>query len=222
MSSKRNGGRLSVYRRLVGYLRPHWRNVIFAYVAMILATLMSLAVPQIIKQAIDQGVAQNSASMLFWAAGVIMALAIARAGVAFVRIYFGEWMTHRVAYDLRNHFYSNLQGLPFSFHDRAQTGDLMSRATSDITETERFAGVGILDLFATVLLLGGVSVAMVIENGFLALLVMVPLARLVATAIYFGNTIRPMFRDIQEQMGKLASVMQESMTGIGVVKAFAA
>ena len=215
------GGRLSVYRRLLGYLQPHWRNVLLAYVAMILATLMSLAVPQIIKQAIDQGLAQGSASMLFWAGGIILALAVARGAVAFVRIFYGEWLTHRVAYDLRNHFYASLQSLPFAFHDRAQTGDLMSRATSDITETERFAGVGVLDLFATLLLVIGVAVAMVLESGFLAILAMIPLAVLVATAIYFGNTIRPMFKQIQEQMGKLATVMQESMTGIGVVKAFA-
>jgi ATP-binding cassette subfamily B protein len=214
-------GRLAVYRRLLGYLRPHWRNVLFAYVAMAAATLMNLAVPQIIKTAIDRGLTQGTASTLFWAAGVILALAFVRALVGFVRIYYGEWLTHRVAFDLRNHFYGSLQGLPFAFHDRAQTGDLMSRATSDITETERFAGIGVLDLFATVLLVIGVSVAMFVENAFLALLAIVPLTALTITAIYFGNTIRPMFRAIQEQMGKLASVMQESMTGIGVVKAFA-
>ncbi len=216
-----NGGRLNTYRRLLGYLRPHWRNVLFAYLAMMLATGLNLVVPQIIKQAIDRGLTQGTATTLFWAAGVILALAFARAAVAFVRIYFGEWLTHRVAFDLRNHFYSSLQSLPFAFHDRAQTGDLMSRATSDITETERFAGIGVLDLFATVLLVIGVAVAMVFESGYLAVLAMIPLAALTVTAIYFGNTIRPMFRAIQEQMGKLASVMQESMTGIGVVKAFA-
>jgi ATP-binding cassette subfamily B protein len=59
-------GRLGVYRRLLGYLRPHWRHVAAAYIAMILATLMNLAVPQIIKQAIDNGLEQGSATMLFW------------------------------------------------------------------------------------------------------------------------------------------------------------
>lgn len=216
-----SSGRLSVYRRLLGYLLPHGRNVLLAYAAMIVAIGMNLAVPQIIKQAIDRGMSQGTASTLFWAAGVILALAFARALVAFVRIYFGEWLTHRIAFDLRNHFYGSLQSLPFAFHDRAQTGDLMSRATSDISETERFAGIGMLDLFATVLLVIGVSVAMLLESAYLALLAMIPLTALTVVAIYFGNIARPMFRVIQEQMGKLASVMQESMTGIGVVKAFA-
>jgi len=216
-----NVGRLHIYRRLLGYLKPHWRNALLAYSAMIVSTILSLAVPLIIKHAIDQGLAEGSATTLFWAAGVILLLALARAAVGFVRIFYGEWMTHRVAFDLRNHFYGSLQNLPFSFHDRAQTGDLMSRATSDITETERFAGVGFLDLTATILLVVGVSVAMLLENALLAVLVMIPLAILTVTAIYFGNTIRPLFRSIQEQMGVLATVMQESMTGIGVVKAFA-
>src|SRR5687767_12021111 len=110
-------GRLGVYRRLLGYLQPHWRNVLLAYVAMIVATVMNLAVPQIIKQAIDRGLTQGTASTLFWAGGVILALAIGRGLVAFVRIYYGEWLTHRVAFDLRNHFYASLQSLPFAFHD---------------------------------------------------------------------------------------------------------
>ncbi len=214
-------GRLAIYGRLLGYLKPHWRHVLLAYSAMILATLMNLAVPQIIKQAIDQGLAQGSARMLFWAAGVILAIAVARVAIAFVRIFFGEWLTHRISYDLRNQFYASVQSLPFAFHDRAQTGDLMSRATSDIGETERFAGIGVLDLVATLLLVVGVSTAMLFESVVLSLMVMVPLAALVATAIHFGNIIRPMFRRIQEQMGMLSSTMQESMTGIGVVKAFA-
>jgi ATP-binding cassette subfamily B protein len=214
-------GRLAVYRRLLGYLRPYWRQVSLAYGAMLLGTLANLAVPQIIKRAIDQGLGAGAAGALFRAAVLILLIAVGRGAVAFAHRFYGEWLTHRVAYDLRNDFYAAVQRLPFAFHDRAQTGDLMSRATSDITETERFSGVGLLELAATILLVTGVSGAMLAEHAVLALLVMIPLAALVVTAIYFGNTIRPMFRRIQEQMGILSSVMQESMTGIGVVKAFA-
>ena len=214
-------GRLAVYRRLLGYLRPYWRQMVLAYAAMLLATLFNLAVPQIIKRAIDQGLAAGTAQLLYWAGGVILLLAVARGLVSFAHRFYGEWLTHRVAYDLRNDFYAAVQALPFAFHDKAQTGDLMSRATSDITETERFAGIGVLELVATILLMVGVSIAMVAENVWLAGLAMIPLAALTGTATYFGNTIRPMFQAIQEQMGVLSSTMQESMTGIGVVKAFA-
>ena len=135
--------------------------------------------------------------------------------------YFGEWLTHRVAYDLRNHFYQRVQQLPFSFHDQAQTGDLMSRATADITETERFIGIGLMDLLATVILLIGVVIAMFIENSRLAVLTLIPLLVLTGAALRFGGIVRPMFKRIQDQMGVLATTMQESLTGIQVVKAFA-
>ncbi len=214
-------GRFAIYRRLLGYLRPYWRQVLIAYTSMLIATGLNLVVPQIIKNAIDNGLTARQPSALFAAAGLILGIAVLRGMVSFSQRFFGEWLTFRVAYDLRNHFYWRVQNLPFAFHDRAQTGDLMSRATSDITETERFTGVGLMDLIATILLLAGVVVALFLEHARLALLVIGPLALLVATALRFGNIIRPMFKVIQEQMGTLSAVMQESMTGIGVVKAFA-
>ncbi len=208
-------------RRLLGYLRPYWQQTLVAYLSMGLATLVNLFVPQIIAEAIDSGLTQQNAQMLFYAGGVIMAIAVARGLVSFGQRFYGEWLSHRVAYDLRNQFYRRLQQLPFAFHDRAKTGDLMSRATSDITESERFAGIGLMDLLAVLLLLIGVVVAMLLEHVWLTLLVLPVMATLVGTALYFGNTMRPMFKRIQEQMGALSGVMQESMTGIGLVKAYA-
>ena len=119
--------RFGIYRRLLGYLRPYWIYVVIAYAAMVAATLINLFIPQIIKQAIDSGLDEGRALPLFIAAGLILAIALVRGVVAFAQRYYGEWLTHRVAYDLRNDFYLAVQHLPFAFHDSAQTGDLMSR-----------------------------------------------------------------------------------------------
>ena len=213
--------RFPIYRRLLGYLKPYWKQVLIAYVSMLVATGLNLVVPQIIKNAIDNGLAEGSATALFVAGGLILVIAFVRGAVGAGQLYYGEWLTHRVAYDLRNHFYNSVQYLPFSFHDRAQTGDLMSRATSDISETERFIGIGMMDLVATMLLLLGVVVAMLLEDFRLALLALLPMPLLVIATLRFGGMVRPMFKTIQEQMGTLSSIMQESMTGIRVVKAFA-
>jgi ATP-binding cassette subfamily B protein len=126
-----------------------------------------------------------------------------------------------VAYDLRNRYYDRVQRLSFSFHNRSQTGDLMSRATSDISETERFTGIGLMDLIATVMLLIGVTVAMFLLNARLAAIALIPLPVLLAATIRFGGNIRPKFKRIQEQLAVLSTTMQESLTGIRVVKAFA-
>jgi ATP-binding cassette subfamily B protein len=211
----------AVYQRLLGYLKPYRKQLFIAYFSMIFATLLNLFVPQIIKDAIDNGLAAGEPRALFVAGGVILVIAIVRGVAGYGQLFYGEWLTHRVSYDLRNHFYNSVQALPFSFHDRTLTGDLMSRATSDITETERFVGIGLMGLISTTLLLLGVIIAMLLESVRLSLLGLIPIPLLVYATIRFGNTVRPMFKLIQEQMGVLSSTMQESMTGINVVKAFA-
>ena len=188
---------------------------------MLLATLLNLLIPQLIKFAIDVGLADGRAIALFAAGGLILLIALIRGAAGFGQRFYGEWLTHRVAYDLRNEFYNAVQHLPFAFHDRTHTGDLMSRATSDISETESFVGIGLMDLLAIVLLLIGVIFVMLWESWQLALIALLPFPILLYATIRFGGTVRPMFKSIQEQMGVLSTTMQESLTGIRVVKAFA-
>jgi ATP-binding cassette subfamily B protein len=188
---------------------------------MLIATVLNLFIPQIIKLAIDVGLASGEVSAIAISSALILVVAAVRAVAGYGQRYYGEWLTHRVAYDLRNRFYDSVQHLPFSFHDRTQTGDLMSRATSDIAETERFIGIGLMDLTATILLLVGVIVAMLLEDFRLALLALIPIPILVISTIRFGFLVRPEFKRIQEQIAVLSTTMQESLTGIRVVKAFA-
>ncbi len=108
--------RFAVYRRLLGYLRPYWPFVVMAYFAMAAATLINLFIPQIIKTAIDRGLEQGQAGALY-VAGADSRYRRAARVVSFSQRYYGEWLTHRVAYDLRNHFYLSLQHLPFAFVD---------------------------------------------------------------------------------------------------------
>ena len=167
--------------RLLGYLRPYRRQVTIAYVAMLLGTGLNLIVPQVIAWAIDYGLDQDQASYLFLAGGIIMGIALVRGLLGFGQRYYGEWLTHRVAYDLRNDFYNAVQYQPFAFHDQSHTGDLMSRATGDIAESERFVGIGLMDLLATLLLLVGVVAAMLLQSVPLALLALIPLPILLIT-----------------------------------------
>lgn len=213
--------RFGVYQRLLGYLLPYWKQVVVAYTAMVSVTLMNLFVPQIIAVAIDRGLETGEAASLFVAALIILGIAVVRAVAGFGERYYGLWLTHRASNDMRNDFFSRVQQLPFSFHDSAQTGDLMSRATGDIAEAERFVGVGLMDLLASVFMLVGVIVAMLLQDVHLALLALIPIPILVIATLRFGAIVRPMFKVIQEQMGVLATIMQESLTGIQVVKAFA-
>lgn len=212
---------LSIYRRLFAYVRPHPWRLAGAYGGMLLATLLNLFVPQIIKQAIDRGLDEGDATILFIAGALILGIAILRGLAGFFNLYNGEWITFRVAYALRNDFFRAIQTLPFAFHDQAHTGDLMSRATGDISETERFAGTGMVQLTSVILLTAGVIIAMFVEDANLALVAMPPIIALVFVALRLGRVVEPMWRTIQVQMGVLSTRMQESLTGIHVVKAFA-
>ncbi|MCL4870286.1 MAG: ABC transporter ATP-binding protein/permease [Anaerolineae bacterium] len=212
---------MAVYGRLIVYLKPYRREIFLAYSSVIISIGLSLVVPQVIKRAIDTGLAGGTMRAIVAAAAAILLLALIRAFTEFGVRYFGEWLSHRFAYDIRNDFYNKVQGLPFSFHDRAHTGDLMSRAIGDISESERFIGVGLIDLVSTAILLVGVIAAMLVENSTLALLALTPMPVLLWATIRFGGTVRGKFKGIQEQMGVLSTTMQESLTGIRVVKAFA-
>ncbi len=212
---------LSIYRRLFAYVRPYPWRLAGAYGGMLLATLLNLFVPQIIKQAIDRGLDEGDATILFIAGALILGIAILRGLAGFFNLYNGEWITFRVAYALRNDFFRAIQTLPFAFHDQAHTGDLMSRATGDISETERFAGTGMVQLTSVILLTAGVIIAMFVEDANLALVAMPPIIALVFVALRLGRVVEPMWRTIQVQMGVLSTRMQESLTGIHVVKAFA-
>ena len=211
----------NVYLRLFGYLLRYKPQLLFGYTAMLAASLINLLVPQVVKSAIDRGLAAGNVSALIQPAALILGIAAIRGVMAFGQRYCGEWLTHRVAYDLRNDFFNAIQLVTISFHDRANTGDLMSRATSDTAETDRFIGMGLMDLTSVVILSLGVGVAMFWEDASLALLAIGPIVLLFVFSIRFGGRVRPMFKAVQEQMGLLSTRMQESLTGITVVKSFA-
>ena len=211
----------NVYLRLIGYLSGYKRYVFTGYGAMIAASLINLLLPQIVKNAIDQGIAAGNMDSVIRSAALILLIAIVRGVAAFSQRYCGEWLTYRVAYDLRKDFFDAIQLVPISFHDVAHTGDLMSRATSDTAETERFVGMGLMDLVSVVILSFGVCIAMFYESSYLALLSIGPILLVLVLSVQFAGRVRPLFKAVQEQMGILSTRMQESMTGITVVKSFA-
>ena len=208
-----------------------------AYSGMLIGTLVRLYIPSIVKDAIDNGLASGDSAELLRAGGLILIVALVSGFVSFGAFYFSHWLTHRVAYDLRNDFYNRVQFLPFTFHDQAHTGDLMSRATSDINEVQWFVGSRVSELISIVLTIIGVVVAMVFLNSEaftedvlvafdaptlrIALIGLIPLPLLIYMTIKFGATVRPMFKQIQEWLSNVSTIMQESLTGVRVVKAFA-
>ncbi len=214
--------------RLLWFARPYWRTMIVAWVCVFAASAFTLIVPLLIQYAIDSGldisdagVALGSKKVLVWIAVVVVIVAVLRGASSYGMTYLGEWISSRVAYDIRNTIYNHLQRLSFAYHDKAQTGQLMSRATQDVEAVRMFINLGVLRLLYLVVLLVVVLVLMVLANWKLALVtwIFLPIVAVRSTQVAFQ--LRPIWMEVQNLQGRMGTVLQENLSGMRVVKAFA-
>jgi ABC-type multidrug transport system fused ATPase/permease subunit len=207
--------------RLFGYLRPYWVRTLVAVLSMLGSAGFSLVVPWLTGLAIDVGIDADRPYLLYLFAAAVVASTLLRGLSAFGQTYSGEWLAQRVAYDLRNAIYDHVQNLSFSFHDRNQTGELMSRATADVEAVRWFFAFAVTGLLQIVLLLLGIFAILVQMNLKLAVvtLAFVPVALLAAVRV--SSILRPSWARIQEQMATMTTYLQESLAGIRVVRSFA-
>lgn len=207
--------------RLLGYLGRYWRRALLTYLCLLLSTLSAMAVPWLVKEVIDVGLARGERPFLILAALAVVAVSISRGAFAFGQSYLTEFLSQRVAYDLRNALYDHLQRLSFAYHDRAQTGQLMSRATADVEGVRQFISNGLmrtLTFFLQFLLTCFLLLAL---NWKLALLSFACLPLIAYRAVTVSQRLRPLWLAIQQEMAALGTVLQENLAGVRVVKAFA-
>ena len=228
--------------RLVSSLSPYKKRVLLAWVCVIGAGGFTIITPRLVAWAIDfgirpqritetvirDGIAQEVTQLTFdgerWllivAALAIIASAILRGLFAYGQQYLGEWISQRVAYDLRNSIYDRLQRLSYAYHDQQQTGQLMSRATQDVESVRMFINFGVLRLAFILIQLFAVLVIMLVDNWRLALISwsFLPLIAVISTKVSF--TLRPIWLAVQDGLGRMSTVLQENLSGMRVVKAF--
>lgn len=212
---------MKITLRILSYLKPYWRRLTIAYVALFVALGLQLYIPQILANVIDHGLVGGSTRYLIDAALMIVGLAIVQGVFTFLRSYLFQYLAEMVGYDLRNELYAKLQSLPFSYYDQAQTGQLMSRATDDVNNIR---GMLMMSLRALILAFGmlvAVTVILLHYDWKLALISLASMPLLVWWSLKFGVTVRPMFAAVQQQFGVMTSVLQENVAGARVVRAFA-
>ncbi len=207
--------------RAVRYLWPYRLTAAAALLSLLLVSAANLASPQFLRLAIDRGIVQREWTALLAAAAGLLAVAAFRGLFTFLQGYLSEKTSQGAAYDMRNDIYAKLQSLSFSFHDQAQTGQLMTRVTSDVDLVRQFVGQGFLQLVAAVVMLAGSAAILLAMNWRLALaaLAIVPFVFLVMGR--FIRTVQPLFRQVQARLGALNTILQENLAGVRVVKAFA-
>ena len=203
------------------YLKRHWLTTLGAYLSLLLATGTSLVSPKLVQLLIDRGIAARQMRTIVVMALAMVAVALVGALFSFLQGYLSEKASQGVAYDLRNALYAKIQSLSFSYHDRAQTGQLMTRATSDVEMVRRFTGMGFLQMLNAVVMLAGSLVVLFSMNWRLTLLILLITPATLALFTVFGRHVRPMFMRVQQKLAALSTVLQENLAGARVVKAFA-
>ncbi len=206
--------------RLLTFLRPYKKQLAVAYFALIISTLLSLAVPRLLGDSIDKFIEKDTLGLFVLLALVVLAFAVARAIFAYIQTYISEYISQRVAYDLRNALYDHLQHLSYAYHDKQQTGQLMSRATADVEGVRWFISLGLVRSVYLIVLFAGVSAVLIITNWKLGLISLGALPLVSAKAILVSRRLRWIWRNIQEMTGQLGALLQENLSGARVVRAF--
>ncbi len=207
--------------RALGHLRKYWLVALGAYVSLLVVTAGNLVTPRLIQVLIDRGITGKDLPLILWMALGLVALALGRSLFQFAQGYLSERASQGVAYDLRNALYAKIQGLSFSYHDRAQTGQLLTRATNDVELVRMFTGMGFLQFLNSVVMLVGSLVLLFAMNWRLALVAVVILPLVLGLFSVFGLKARPMFSRVQKKLSALNTILQENLAGVQVVKAFA-
>jgi ATP-binding cassette, subfamily B, multidrug efflux pump len=214
-------GGLGAVRRALGYLRSYKGEASGAFVALLLASVASLATPQLIRIAIDDGIAARSLSVILLAVGGLAAAALLRGLFQFLQGYLAERASQGVAYDIRNDLFARIERLGFSYYDRVETGQLVTRLTSDVEQIRTFAGSGVVQLAAAAIMLLGTTAFLFSLNWRLALVVLAIVPVIFVLLLRFVHRIGPLFRGVQQTLGRLNSVLQEDLTGVRVIRTFA-
>jgi ATP-binding cassette subfamily B protein len=219
-TARRSNSAFGALKRLGPYLRPVRRPLIIAVGATIGAMTAGLLMPLLIQDILDGPVAQHDTSGLLWPVLGIALLGCTEAGLFYTRRKLGARPTTEVEARLRETLYQHLQRLPISFHDRWQSGQLLSRAVSDLSTIRRFiAFVGVFLIVNSLTLIAGLVVLFIL-NVWLGLAVLLGAAPLIAISTVFESRYKVAARLAQDQHGDLATTVEESVLGIRVLKAF--
>ena len=151
---------------------------------------------------------------------IIIGLTLTRGLFTFGQTYFAEYVGQKVAYDLRNKLYDRIQRLSFAFHDKAQTGQLMSRATQDIEGVRFFLSMIVVRLVTLVLTFVVITVILMKTNLSLTLVSFACLPFIAYIAVRFGIIMLPLWTNIQQRFASINTALQENLSGARVVKAF--
>jgi ATP-binding cassette, subfamily B, multidrug efflux pump len=207
-------------RRLLPYVLRYRRRLLLGLLCVVLSSTFQLLSPWVLKYAIDDLGRAVTRQKLVTYAVAILTVACVRALFLFLmrRIIIG--VSREIEYDLRNDFFGRLQQMPLGYYQGRRTGDLMSRATNDLNAVRTMIGPAVMYSASTVLVFAVAIVLMWSIDGRLTLIALLPLPLVSISVKYFGSAIHRRFEAIQAQLSDLSAVVQETLSGVRVVRAY--
>ncbi|MCE5191820.1 MAG: ABC transporter ATP-binding protein/permease [Actinomycetia bacterium] len=207
--------------RSLRFMRRYRTVAVTAVVAVLAASAADLVAPQLLRHIVDQGITAGHTNVI--ASDALWLVMVATVGgiAQFLQGYLSGKASHGAAYDMREAIFERLQTLSFSYHDRVQTGQLITRVTSDVDLVRDFVGGGLVQAIAAAILLVGAVVLVTLMNWQLALVAFTAIPLTIFVLVRFVSGLSPMYRSFQQRLAALNSVLQENVAGIRVVKAFA-
>ena len=215
----RAGGARAIGRAL-GYLRRYRAESLGALLSLLAVSGANLAAPQMIRIAIDGGLARGDQARLTTAVLGLVGIAVARGVLNFLQGYLAERASQGVAFDLRDGLFARIQRLSFSYYDQAQTGQLLTRLTNDVEQVRMFVGSGVVQMAASLAMVIGCAALLLYRNAALAVVALAAIAPILVVLRRFVARMGPLFGQIQAVLGRLNGVLQEDLRGIRVVRAF--
>ena len=212
---------MSTFIRLLTFLRPYRVGVLASLVLAALAMAATVAIPWLTGRAIDQIDAGDRSGLQALAGGVVL-VAVLRLGFSVARRLVAGRVSLGVEVELRDLVYAHLQRLELGFFDGQQTGQLMSRATVDLQSVRFFLGYGLVFIAQSAISILLAAVAMIVLQPGLALLALAPVPFVVVIAARYGRRSRPALQEVQQRIAELTAEAEENVSGVRVVKAFAA
>ena len=211
---------MSTFRRLIGFLGPYRRGVIWSFVLAFGALIGTVLIPYLTGVAINAVSAHKHHELILLALAIVAA-ALARLVFSALRRLVAGQVSLGVEVDLRNALYGQFQRLELSFFDRQQTGQLMSRATVDLQSVRFFLGYGLIFIAQSLVTILLAAVAMFALKPELAAISLAPVPFVVLIANRYGHRSRPAMQEAQQRIAELTADTEENVSGVRVVKAFA-
>ncbi len=209
------------FARLLGFLRPYKLSLIVSILLAVLSQGAAIALIALTGAVIDKALATHDHEMLWILVGAVLAVGLARAILMAGRRLLSGRQALAVEMDMRHSLYSHLVRLSFGFYDRHQTGQLMSRATVDLQGVRFFLGYGLIFFFQNAITVISVTVVLLVFNWKLALIALAITPVLVAVAYRYSHVTHPTLREVQQKLADVATVAEENIVGVHVVKSFA-